>query len=613
MTKEVEEGSTLGAFAKTLTRVPENVVAAGIKAVQGVSGASVTERGIGDRFVNWVEKRNEALSKEYEKAGDFIPGVISKQDVAQLGPNLAFGGTTMLGTVAGGAAGIAAGAVTGGPVGAFAGKIAGSVAGGGLVAHRIQSYQAMNDWLNRKNEESIRQFGRAINPEEEAAFKNEFGRLASKSGLWEAGPEATGNVLELALLIAKSRIPGGKAIPDSVVRKIAKGLARIGGVLGVEELTEAITQMGQHNVEVEAGQAEGPERKWASPEDWLKSAKEVLPQVLMLTGFMGAGGAVYRKAAEQRRKEEAKVLANPVDVNDPNASDKMAMRYQLAIQKADTIPANRADLKEQWIGYASSKINKNLPIDVTSPLDAIGMQIDTQMDELPKERASITPVGEEEYEEEPSAEYVPPPEAAVTGVPAPTPIQPAPAPAGAVAEEAIAPPAPVQPASAPVVKPPSTETVVKGGGELSKYADRVVSAGDVKQVSLVGSTVAKGIGRDTDLIYDFGKRTDLPIESELAEEYVTNLIEKQPNINLDAYDSFIRVNDRYFHVSGGAGRMVIENTEYGMEQAGKPTKILATAAPAGEEAVASKVLYRGTVLGETQKIPELYPAAKGKT
>ena len=289
--EEPETGkSALGALGKTISRVPENLLAAGITAIQGVKGASVTDQGIGDKIVNWVDERNKALSREYEGTGDVIPGLISKQDIAELGPNLAFSGVSMGATVAGGAAGAAT------PI--PGGAIAGGLAGGGIAAHRMQSYQAMNSWLKKQNKESIEKFGRPISPEEEAVFKEKFSALASESGLWEAGPEAIGNVLELALITAKKKIPGVNLVPDTVMKKIASGALRVGGLLATELGTESVTQMGQQRVGVEAGEAPEGEvkREWTSGDDWLKSAREVLPQVLLLTGVMGAGGAAYRRA-----------------------------------------------------------------------------------------------------------------------------------------------------------------------------------------------------------------------------------------------------------------------------------------------------------------------------
>ena len=113
--------------------------------------------------------------------------------------------------------------------------------------------------------------------------------------------------------------------------------------------------------------------------------------------------------------------------------------------------------------------------------------------------------------------------------------------------------------------------VVEEPEKLEDYANRVGKTSQIKTISLIGSSV-KGKGKDTDIIYDFGER-EIPKD---AEEFVTDLIESSPNMNLDLYDTFIKINNRYFHVSSGAGREVIENTEYGKEQEGKPTKNLFT-------------------------------------
>lgn len=283
-----EDKSTLSALGRTLLRVPENLVAQGIGAVQGQTGASVADAGPMDKFYNRVQKRNEKLAQEYAGAGDtIIPGV-SKQDVAQLGPNLAFSGISMGASLAGSLPG-------GGPMSPVG--IVGGMAAGGAAAYRMQSYQTMNEWLNRKNEESLQQFGRSIDPIAEKAFRAKFEALATEGGLWEAGPESVGNVLELALMAGKGTLPGRilGMIPDGIKGKLIKGAGRMAGIIGTEEATETVTQMGQHNVEVKAGMSDEPMRSWTSGDDWLKSAQEVLPAVLLLSGFMGAGGAMYRR------------------------------------------------------------------------------------------------------------------------------------------------------------------------------------------------------------------------------------------------------------------------------------------------------------------------------
>jgi predicted GNAT family acetyltransferase len=310
-----KERGTLGAFAKTALRVPENLAAKTIAAVQGQKGASVVDRGVADRFVNWVEARNRKLAEEYEGTGDFIPGVISKRDVAELGPNLAFSGVSMAGTLGGMTAAA--------PIPVPGARIAGGLAGGATAAYRMDSYQVMNDWLEKVNQESIKSGLGPISKTEEEKFKKDMSALATEHGAWEAGPEGLANILELALLTAKN-LPGVRWLPKGVAGKLAKGGLRFAGVTGVEELTETPTQMGQQIVESKAGMTDEAPREWTSGSDILKSAKEVLPQVLLLSGFMSAGGAAFRKAtgtkekdmppsAEEETLSEAATLTNMID------------------------------------------------------------------------------------------------------------------------------------------------------------------------------------------------------------------------------------------------------------------------------------------------------------
>ena len=96
----------------------------------------------------------------------------------------------------------------------------------------------------------------------------------------------------------------GKAIPTPLLKKLGIFAAKLGGIIATEEATETVTQMGQHNVNVEAGFGD-KKREWTSPEDWLTSAKEVLPQVLLLSTFLGGTGHVIndsRSKNSTRRK-----------------------------------------------------------------------------------------------------------------------------------------------------------------------------------------------------------------------------------------------------------------------------------------------------------------------
>ncbi len=129
--------------------------------------------------------------------------------------------------------------------------------------------------------------------------------------------------------------------------------------------------------------------------------------------------------------------------------------------------------------------------------------------------------------------------------------------------------------------------------ELSDYAKTVIRNGDVKEVKLVGSTATGKIGRDTDIVYDFGK-IGLPETKADAEAKVEKLIESS-KIDTEKYDSFIKADDRYFHISSGAGRSVVENTEYGKQQTNKPS---ITLAGGGESSATGLKIGAGENLGE---------------
>jgi len=133
---------------------------------------------------------------------------------------------------------------------------------------------------------------------------------------------------------------------------------------------------------------------------------------------------------------------------------------------------------------------------------------------------------------------------------------------------------------------------IREGAELKAYAESVVAGPEVESVTLVGSSTKKIAGKDVDILYDFGQ-VDMgggmgkqhpsvlpagrgkPDLMSMEEDIVERLIERS-NIDTESFDTFIKVNDRYFHVSkSGAGRQVIENTEYAADQLGRETILLA--------------------------------------
>jgi hypothetical protein len=107
--------------------------------------------------------------------------------------------------------------------------------------------------------------------------------------------------------------------------------------------------------------------------------------------------------------------------------------------------------------------------------------------------------------------------------------------------------------------------------DIQSYAGKVGQNKHIKGIQLIGSSV-EGKGKDIDILYDFGN-VKLP-KGNKAISKIERLIESTKDLDLDLYDTFVKVGDRYFHISSGAGREVIENTKYGKEQEGKSSKVL---------------------------------------
>jgi hypothetical protein len=288
----------------SILRAPENIAAAALTAIKGKEGATVTKSDWMTDYIKEVDIRNKERSaeveKEYGKGTKFVPGIEIKE-VADVAPSFGFSGASMGGTVAGGALG----ALTPIPGGA----VMGGMAGGGAVAYRADSYQAMQSLLDKVNQESIKERGRQITPEEEQQTKDNFSMFATKHGLWEAGPEAIGNVLEMAAMFAPWKT--GKLIPKGAIGKVVKGAARMAGVYGTEQSTETVTQMGQQQQESAVGLTEEAPRSWTSPQDWWTSAKEVAPGTALLTTVMGVGGAGVNVAKKYGAKPGAPSTSPP--------------------------------------------------------------------------------------------------------------------------------------------------------------------------------------------------------------------------------------------------------------------------------------------------------------
>lgn len=102
---------------------------------------------------------------------------------------------------------------------------------------------------------------------------------------------------------------------------------------------------------------------------------------------------------------------------------------------------------------------------------------------------------------------------------------------------------------------------------LRHYAQAVIKHGGVLEVYLVGSAVYSPTPNDIDLLYIISNNQQLKHDhDESEEELLSDHIERNTSIDLDQFDSFFKYGDRYFYCSIGAGRSIIENTKYALEQ-----------------------------------------------
>ncbi|MBC2712067.1 MAG: hypothetical protein HGJ94_14105 [Desulfosarcina sp.] len=266
-------------FVRGLALLPRQTAAKLLGAIQGMDGASVTDKGWADRQIERARSDADAFAGEvFAQYGNkkFLPG-ISIQDVAQLPQNLAYSGVTAAG-------GLTAGGLTAmtpaGPIGGYA--VGTGVTGS--LAYRMASFEIMQEALEAKEEAFQLHLGRGMTPAEEAKYKKDFASAAGKHGLWEAVPEAIGGAVGFKILST----PLKKMVGDRLATRIVGKLA---GVYGEELVTETITEKGQRPLRTELDLPGGGEV------GWMEAFKEVAPQTILLTtvmgGAVGAGSKAY--------------------------------------------------------------------------------------------------------------------------------------------------------------------------------------------------------------------------------------------------------------------------------------------------------------------------------
>ncbi|MCJ7805896.1 hypothetical protein MUP46_04625, partial [Patescibacteria group bacterium] len=265
-----------------MKRLPIQLGATILQAVQGINGPSVVDRDWADRY---IADANTDINRFVEEIRWQYPGANALQEVSRLSQNLAYSLTSMgTGTLA--ALPLWLTPEFTGATKAAAAVITGTISG--IVAYRMTTYQIVQQYLEFKDAEKRQQTGQGLTLEEEKQLKTDFNSKAVRYGLWEAVPEGVGNMLFSGILTGAFTNALVKVVGQTAAKQIATSMGatiatKATSIYGEELLTEMITQKGQSDIEVEAGLREGRI-------SWWQALKEIAPQTFLLTTLMAGAG-----------------------------------------------------------------------------------------------------------------------------------------------------------------------------------------------------------------------------------------------------------------------------------------------------------------------------------
>ena len=210
---------------------------------------------------------------------------VNEQDLASLGPSMGFSLVGMGSGLGAGVSTTAALAPVIGPLAPVGGYVAGGAASG-VAAYRMATNMFVRDLRDAVDQERTESGLPPISDEEFNSRREGLDPIIKEFGLWEAVPEAVGNVAGFGILKATTKSVIGRAFGKNVLTRLTTKAA---GLYGTELPTETITQQGQQNASIEAGLIDEQRRSWASAADLGKSFSEVAPTTILQTTLMGGG------------------------------------------------------------------------------------------------------------------------------------------------------------------------------------------------------------------------------------------------------------------------------------------------------------------------------------
>jgi hypothetical protein len=313
--------------------------------------------------------------------------------------------------VAGGLTGLAVGAAfppaeaATVPIGAIASGVM-SMAASAPVSYRMAGGQFLYDAFKSLEENK----GRPLTEEEKTKAYNELLPIAQNTALWEAGPEAIGNAVQLGALKYAFGF-GKKAATNVAGQAIEKAnntlLKKVGAVAGGQaiELTgETITQTQQGPDQakmeqyVQTGSTAGAPNEYQGLAGAVKAFKEVAPTTLALGAITaGAGGVV--KVAGMGGKEVGKVLFTKPKTPEQIAEDQIndaanRVANDLSISPDDT-QANNLNQQIKALSEAQEIRKQTLAAIEPTSREAQTLKLDiaegeSMLGELNKQFTSLT-------------------------------------------------------------------------------------------------------------------------------------------------------------------------------------------------------------------------------
>ena len=278
-----ELGDMLGGF-------PTHVKASVARYMEGLDPEEIySKQDWKDKAIAEAERLTQ---EEMTKPGQEQPilGFMKRGHFRETGPSLGFSGTAAGAGLGAGLGGFLTGSLASPAVGAVTGYAAGAGASG-HSAYSMSGNEFLRRGVDMAAEAYKEEHGEEMSTDQKLALAHKFVPYAKQYGLWEAIPEAASNVVGFKLLAA----PMKSIFGEGTLRRF---LGKAGALYGEELLTEVITQIGQHNVEIEAGMSDEQRREFDDLRDWQASAGEVLAptliQTTLMAGTVGAGVKAYK-------------------------------------------------------------------------------------------------------------------------------------------------------------------------------------------------------------------------------------------------------------------------------------------------------------------------------